>query len=440
MTRNKLLPLLLACAACAWPETKVLRGFTLIDGTGAAAKPNSAMIVTDGKITWVGANGALKAPAGAETVDLTGKFVMPGIINLHGHIGNTVDLAQDPKNFTRANVEKHLRTYSSYGVTTMISMGSEQPLVWEIRDGQRKGRPNMTRLFTAGRGFTGKAGYPTTAPGMKGVPFEVDTVADVEKALNELAPHKPDIVKIWVDDHLGKERKIPFDLSKAIIDGAHKRGIKVAAHIFYLDDAKKLVAAGLDMLAHSVRDKPVDAELIGLMKQKGAWQGAATFTRELSMYVFAKPPSWIDDPFFTRGTNAGVIKTLKSPEYQKRVAGNAENFEYQKFLKTAQQNMKKLYDSGVNVGFGTDTGPPARFLGFYEHLEMDLMVEAGFTPAQIIQIFSKNSARFLGRSGDLGTLEVGHWADLVVLSKNPLENIRNARAIEKVYVAGNVAN
>src|SRR5207253_10228731 len=125
-------------------------------------------------------------------------------------------------------------------------------------------------------GFTGMGGYPTTAPGMQGVPYEVSTVAEVDKDVAELAAQKVDIVKIWVDDHLGKDKKIPLELCKAIIDNAHKNHLKVAAHVFYLDDAKKLVGWGLDGLAHSVRDKPVDHELIDLMKKRGAWQAAAT--------------------------------------------------------------------------------------------------------------------------------------------------------------------
>ena len=199
---------------------------------------------------------------------------MPGIINLHGHLGNTLDLAQDPKNYTRDNVEKQLKLYASYGVTSVVSMGTDRDLVFQLRAAQRAGRPHETRIFTAGRGFTGVGGYPTTAQGMKGVPFEVATTGDVDKDVAHLADQKVDIVKIWVDDHLGREKKIPLDLCKAIIADAHKHGIKVAAHIFYLDDAKALVDAGLDGLAHSVRDKPVDDALIASMKKHGAFQSA----------------------------------------------------------------------------------------------------------------------------------------------------------------------
>src|SRR5690242_17723395 len=417
-------------------ETTVLDGFTLIDGTGRPPVANAALIIVDGRIQWAGPHAQLKVPAGAQVTHLAGKYVMPGIMNLHGHLGNTIGLAQDPKNYTRENVENQLKLYASYGVTSVASMGTDQNLVFQIRAAQRAGRPHMTRIFTAGRGFTGVSGHPTTAPGMKGVPFEVGSAADVHKDVAQLADEKVDLVKIWVDDHLGREKKIPLDLSKAIIADGHKHGLKVAAHVFYLDDAKALIDAGLDGLAHSVRDKPVDDALIASMKKHGAFQEAATLTREESTFIFAKPGSLLDDAFFTRGISPDVLDTLRSPAYQKKMAADPDYAKYPGFLKTAMQNLKRLSDSGVTIGFGTDTGPPARFPGYFEHWELQLMTESGLTPMQVITAATHNAASFL-RAKDLGTLERGKWADLIVLGKNPLEDIRNTRSIEMVMIAGN---
>ena len=437
MRTQPLLIWALLLVSSAWAETKVIRNFTLIDGATSAPLPNAAMVIVDGRIQWVGPTADLKPPARVTATDLSGKFVMPGIINLHGHLGNTVGLAQDPKNFTRANVEKQLKTYAHYGVTSVLTMGSEQPLILQLRAEQRRtNRPGETRIFAALRGFTGEGGYPTTVPGMKGVPYEVSTVAQVRKDVAELAAHKVDIVKIWVDDHLGKEKKIPFDLSKAIIENAHANHLKVAAHIFYLEDAKALVNAGLDGLAHSVRDKPVDDELIAAMKKRGAWQMAATLSREASTFLFAEPGSMLDDPFFAPSVSADVLRTLKSREFQQKVATEPDTPHGRAWLETAKKNLKKLFDSGVNCGFGTDTGPPRRIQGYFEHLEMELMADAGLTPLQVITIATKNSAEFLG-ARDLGTLQKGKWADLIVLGSDPLANIKNTRTIEAVWIAGN---
>src|SRR5579864_111981 len=235
MFRHTLIAIAILAAPLA-AEVKVFKGFTLIDGSGGAPAPGSAMIVDNGRISWIGPTARLNAPAGAQTVDLAGKYVMPGIINLHGHLGNVVDLTQDPEFYTRQNVENNLRLYASYGVTSMVSMGSDKELIFALRQEQRAGRPNMTRVFTAGRGFTGYGGYPTTVPGNKGIPFEVANEVEVQKDIAWLASKKVDLVKIWVDDHLGRERKIPLDLTKVIIEEAHKKKLKVAAHLFYLAD------------------------------------------------------------------------------------------------------------------------------------------------------------------------------------------------------------
>lgn len=434
--RNRIFVLLLTLACAASAESLVLKNFTLIDGSGKAPMSGAAMLVTDGRIQWVGPAGQVKAPAGAQTVDLAGKFVMPGIINLHGHLGNVIDMTQDPKFFTKQNAEAQLKTYAQFGVTSMLSMGSDQPLVYELRAAQRAGRPTMARIYTAGKGFTGINGYPTTVPGMKGVPYEVATAEQVRKAMEELAPQHPDFVKIWVDDHLGKEKKIDTEVSRAIISEAKKKGLRTCAHIFYYSDAKALSDAGLYACAHSVRDRDVDDALIASMKKNGTWQ-LGTLAREYSVFAYGKRQSFYDDPFFQQATGKKVLGMIDNDAYRAKLNSDKDMPKYPGFLATAQKNLKKLYDAGVKVGFATDSGPPARFSGFSEHKEMELMAEAGFTPSQIITIFSKNSAEFLGAQKDLGTLEKGHWADMVVLTKNPLQDIRNTHSIDAVYIAGN---
>jgi imidazolonepropionase-like amidohydrolase len=446
---NRLLPpilggiaLLSSCAAPPPPaadkaapaEVKILENLTLIDGTGKDAVADAALVIADGKITYAGPKSGAPSPAGAVRVDLSGKFVMPGIINLHGHLGNVKGVKQDQSFYTRENLDKQLATYARYGVTTVVSMGSDIDLIFGVREKQRSGRNTQTRVYTAGRGFTGVDGYPSTMAGMKGVPFEVSQVAEVEKDVAELVAKKVDLVKIWVDDHLGKEKKISIPLCTAIIENARKNGLKVAAHVFYYDDARRLSEAGLHAFAHSVRDKPVDQALIDTAKKSGTWQ-IPTFTREVSTFTYATPPKFLKDEFFLKGADPEAVAGVQAPEFMARQANDKNLPRYSAFLKTAQQNLKKLADAGVSIGFGTDTGPPGRFSGYFEHMEMELMAEAGLTPKQIVQSFSGNAARYLGAS-DIGTLEAGRWADLVVLGKNPLDDIRNARTIEQVMISG----
>jgi imidazolonepropionase-like amidohydrolase len=419
-------------AAVLHGEVKVLKNFTLIDGTGRPATTSAAMIVDNGRVTWVGPAAQLKPPATAETVDLTGKFVIPGIINLHGHIGNTVDLGQDAKFYTRDSIQKNLAKYASYGVTTVLSLGTDQDLIFKIRAEQRAGRPAVARVYTAGQGLIFKGGYG----GLVGVNAGVATPAEAESAVDAQAKKGVDIVKLWMDDHLGAQKKMPYDIAKAIIDEAHKRHLPVAAHIFYLEDARQLVEYGVNGLAHSVRDKPVDANLIAAMKKHGTWQMAGTLTREASMFVYATTPAFASDPFFARSVSPGVIQTLQSASYQKSIASDPHFDKYRGFFETAKRNLKVLADAGIPYGFGTDTGPPGRFPGYFEQWELQLMAESGLTPMQVIVAATGSAAHFLGTK-EIGTLEPGRWADLIVLDRNPLQDIRNTRAIHAVYIAGN---
>ncbi|HEV2275303.1 MAG TPA: amidohydrolase family protein [Acidobacteriaceae bacterium] len=432
-TRNSLLTcLFLLLATSLFAEVKVLKDFTLIDGTGRPAAPHSAMILENGRIAWVGPEDRLKAPASAQVIHLQGRYVMPGIINLHVHLGDTIGLEQDARFFTRENVEKDLKTYASYGVTTVLSMGTDKDLIFRIRDEQRAGRPAETRVYTAGQGFVFKGGYG----GIEGVNQGVSSVAEVEPAVAAQAAKHVDIIKLWMDDHLGTKKKMPYGIAKAIIESAHRHHLRVVAHVFYLQDAKELVADGVDGLAHSVRDKPVDQALIDSMKQHGTWQMAATLSREASMFVYGQTPSFASDPFFTRSVSPKVLATLRSPEYQKNMRADPDFSQYPRFLANAEKNLKTLADAGVPYGFGTDSGPPGRFPGYFAHWEMELMVQAGLTPMQVITAATGSAAEFL-HARDLGTLQATKWADLIVLDKNPLENIRNTRTIHTVYIAGN---
>jgi imidazolonepropionase-like amidohydrolase len=419
-------------AAIVHGEVRILTDFTLIDGTGRPPTTSAAMIVDNGRITWVGPAAQLKPPAAAETVDLAGGFVMPGIINLHGHLGNTVDLRQDGKFYTRESVQENLSIYASYGVTTVLSLGTDQDLIFKIREEQRAGRPAVTRIYTAGQGLVFKGGYG----GLEGVTPGVATPAEARAAVDALAKKRVDIVKLWMDDHLGAQKKMPYEIAKAIIDAAHNRHLPVAAHIFYLEDARRLVEYGVNGLAHSIRDKSLDERLTRAMKEHGTWQMAATLTREASLFVYANTPAFVSDPFFTRSVSAGVVQMLRSPSYQKSIASDPHFAEYRGFFETAKRNLKVIADAAIPYGFGTDTGPPGRFPGFFEHWEMELMAEAGLTPMQVIVAATGSAARFLDTK-ELGTLEPGRWADLIVLDRNPLQDIRNTRAIRNVYIAGN---
>ena len=436
--------LLLAALGCGGPPEEaseggapalVLQNATIIDGTGNPPIPGGTIVISDGQIQSVGPSAEVTVPAGAQTVDLSGKTIIPGIINAHGHLGMTKGLVQDMANYTRENAQAQLDLYAQYGVTTTTSMGSDNPeVILAIRGDQRNGMIEGARIFTAVKGFTTVKGYPTMVPGMQGVPYEAGTPEEARAGVDELASEGADLVKIWVDDHHDREPKITPEVYGAVIDQAHKHNLRVAAHVYELADARGLVAAGVDILAHSVRDAEIDDALIDAMKQNDVTY-VATLSREQSTYSYADSPAWLDDPFFTKGTTPEIIEQVKTKVSQTQAADPDREINIKGF-EMALRNLKKLSDAGVRVALGTDTGPPGRFSGYFEHWEMELMVQAGLTPMQVIQAFSRNAAEALGASDRLGSLTAGHAADLVVLTENPLENIGNTRTIEAVYIAG----
>ena len=249
-----------------------------------------------------------------------------------------------------------------------------------------------------------------------------------------MAAHHPDIIKIWVDDNMGKSPKPNMAVEAAVIDEAHKHGLHVAAHIFYLSDAKKLVADGVDVLAHSIRDKPVDDELIRLMKEHHTFY-IPTLQLEEAFFIYADKPDWIKSPFFLDALQPETRELLLSQSFAAKVQSDPATVEHRQFLATAEHNVKALFDAGVPIGFGTDSGAMlTRIPGFAEHRELQLMVEAGLSPMEALRSATSRNAGMLGLQ--TGTLAAGKQADLLVLDDDPLNEIANTQKIAAVVHNG----
>lgn len=417
------------------PQSFAIEGAQIWDGTGKPLLRDAVLLVEGERIKAVGKRGSVSIPEGAQVVWAEGKTIIPGLINIHGHVGMVKGLRSARENYTEENVIAQLQRYARYGVTTVLSLGTDFEPMFKLRGPAGPNEPARATVFTAGRGFTGKNGYPAVLPGNAGIPREVDTPEEIREQIRELSRQKVDMVKIWVDDHWGHYQRIRPDLYRAIIDEAHQQNLRVMAHVFYLEDAKGLARAGLDGLAHSVRDQEVDQELIRLLKERNIF-AVATLVREESTYIYAQPPAFLDDPFFSRWVPAEVIAAVKDPAYGNRVQSDPDFFRYPGQLKMAQKNLKKLWDAGVKIAFGSDSGPPARFQGYFEHRELELMVEAGLSPEQALQAATRNAAECLKIERDFGTLESGKRADFIVLDANPLENILHMRKIHEVWIGG----
>jgi imidazolonepropionase-like amidohydrolase len=410
----------LALAVNAQAQSTAFVGGRVIDGTGRVID-NGVVVTNGGKITAVGP-ASTPVPAGATRVDLKGKTILPGLVNAHGHVAATTGLRSDPASYTRDNLLRQLRTYAMYGVTTVFSLGDDQAAGFDLRN-ENAAAADRARLFVAGPVITG------------------DTAEAARDMTSKVADMKPDLLKIRVDDNLGTGRKMPEAAWRAAIETAHARKLPIAVHIYWLADAKATLQAGADMIAHSVRDVPVDDQFITALKSRDVCY-SPTFTRELSTFIYDASPSWVDDPFFLKGAEKGVAEQLKDPKRheQVRTSGAWKSGQQNKAsLEVAKRNLKALSDRGVRIAFGTDTGPPGRFQGFFEHLELEMMVEAGLTPMQAIVSATGDAARCHRKAGEIGTLAAGAAADLLILNANPLDNIRNTRNIDAIWINGKKA-
>jgi imidazolonepropionase-like amidohydrolase len=392
----------------------VFVGATIIDGTGADPIQEGVLVIHQGRIVDVGKKSEVDIPESALVKDVSGKTIMPGIINGHGHVGDVKGI--NGGNYSRDNVVDNLSIYARYGITTVVSLGGDKKECEPVRAVNDTLSENHARLFIAGEVING------------------ETTADALAVVDSNHHMGVDFMKIRVDDNLGTSPKMTEEMYRAIINHSHNLGYKIATHMYYLEDARKLLDAGSDFLAHSVRDLAVDDAFIGLIKEKNVAY-CPTLTREISTFVYADTAEFFDDPFFLREFDSVTIQPLKDPARQLQVRNSEGAKKYRQQLPTAMANLKTLSDNGVPIVFGTDSGVPTRFIGYFEHIEMKMMQDAGLTPMQIIVSASKNAAEYLGLK-DLGTLSPGHWADFIVLNADPLTDITNARKISSVYIGG----
>jgi imidazolonepropionase-like amidohydrolase len=402
-----------------------LQGALLIDGTGRAPVHNSVLVIEAGRIRAAGNTASVSIPKDADVHDVSGKTIMPALINLHGHPGSAAINGLDPTpDYTEDNARKNLERYLAYGVGTVGSFGEDEDLVYKVREAQRAGRLGGARIFTAGRGFL-SGGRP--APG--DVRYRPQTPDEARASVRELATHRPDFMKMWMSN--GFQRAV----YEAIIDEGHRHQLRTFSHIYFLAEGKALLAAGVDGFAHSVRDVPVDDEFIQGMKARGVVL-IPTLAREEVVFIWAEPSKWLNDPFFSAGLEPGVLAQLQSQSFGEKFRNDPNLANYKAGLLMAQKNLKTLHDAGVTIGFGTDSGLATRFTGYMEHRELQLMVEAGLTPMQSIVIATSRSAEILRAEKEFGTLQAGRQADFLVLDGNPLEDIRNTEKLSAVWQAG----
>jgi len=397
--------------------TIALTGARLIDGTGRPPIEQATLLIRDGRIEASGSQAAVPIPAGSRRIDLSGKTVIPGLINAHAHVN--ADAASTRP--VREQLTTQLRLYADYGVTTVVVLGSGPDDVRDalaLRDEQSRPGIDRARLFVA-------------APSIRAAASE----DEARQAVNRNADLKVDIIKIHIN---GNANDMTPAVYGALIDQAHKRGLRVAAHLFYTRDARGLLKAGVDVFAHSVRDADIDAEMVAELKRRNVGY-IPTLTRDLSVFVYETTPPFFKDPFFLRhaADYDTDVQRLSDPALQAKTRSDTQAQSIKKALEQASRNVKILADAGAPIAMGTDSGAgDGRWQGYFEHVELELMVKAGLTPMQALVAATRGAARVMKLDEQSGTLEPGKRADLVVLRANPLSDIRNTRQLDAVWIAG----
>jgi imidazolonepropionase-like amidohydrolase len=422
------------CISAFAQQQTVLTNVTVIDGTGRHSQRNRTVVIKGDRIQPIAA-GHEHTPSSATVIDLLGQTIMPLIINTHGHLGLTKGTTQSEENQTDDDLRYQLLRYEEYGIGAVLSMGTDGKRFAEIREESRSGALPGADVYTAGIGFGEKDAVPPASMGFTNV-LRPETPAEARKEVAQQAPKKPDFIKVWVDDLWGQYPKVPHEIYGAIIDEANKHGLRVAAHLYHLQDARLLVADGVDVLAHSIRDADVDDGLIAEMKKRHV---AYIPTLSLDDFAFAygDSPNWVNDPFFLAALDPGVLEMITSPEYKAKEQANKVTAQEQAALPQAMRHLKKLYDAGVLVSLGTDSEATViRIQGYAEHVEQALMVQAGLTPLQAITVATSNAAKLPHIADQCGTLEVGKKANFIVLEKDPSQDIHNTQTIRVVWKNG----
>jgi imidazolonepropionase-like amidohydrolase len=431
----------------------VYDGARLITGNGDAIE-NAVFVVENGRFTAVGRRGELALPAGVRRVDLSGKTVMPTMVDLHGHIGfqNIPAGTMSKETFTRENLIDHLQRLAFHGVGAVVSIGD---LV--DRSDMKGGRtgwgdvplrvreevvPGAALFRTAGAGMawpgSGAQGHPSRVD----IAYPVATVDEVRAAVADYVRMKPAFIKIWVDDRNGTKQTLTPLLYRAILDEAHKYDVSVAVHNVKQADAKELVRGGIEGWLHiPVRQGEVaDDEIVALVKDRVArndrpmmWMTPSMITAWMNTQGGgAGRPAFLDDPLLRATYSPQDIERYWAEPLAKmtgeQVARAKRNFE------SDAKSAMRLRAAGIRVVEGTDTGQTRFLIGYFNHIDLEAMVAMGLTPGEAIVAATRDGAEIAKLN--TGLVAAGRNADFIVLDANPLESISNTRKINQVYLRG----
>jgi imidazolonepropionase-like amidohydrolase len=418
-----------AIAAAQSQRPLVLTNITIVDVLSAAQQRPATVLINNGRISGISSDGRLAIPVGAQVIDGAGKYLIPGLADMHNHLGS--GLPAEPS----ARGSEDLATLLNWGITTVFCPGITMQSYREVRSAVAANPLKYPHFYSAGNAFTAEGGFdPSSGLGS----LRPNTPGEAREQVRTMKEAGVDAIKIIVDSGAsgGRLAKVLLkpEIYGAIIDEAHRLGLKAVVHVPALEDAKAVLRSGADGLIHAVYSDRVDGEFLQLMKQNHAfYMSTSALEEDLSgTAAWVARLADLDD----RGAvPASSYALFRQPEALEQIRTRL-GVHPKEMIGYVRWNLKAVHDAGVPVITGTDTGVPGIIRGISSLMELVMHVEAGLTPRETLRAATYESQRMLGQEREVGTVEVGKIADLVMLDANPLEDIRNVRRINRVIRGG----
>jgi imidazolonepropionase-like amidohydrolase len=444
-----------ACASRQDAEAAlVITGVTLIDGTGGPPRAGTTILIHQGRIAEVVRDRDAVIPAEATVIDAAGKYVIPGLVDLHAHGPTEAMLAQ------------HL----FYGVTSILQLGGTGASTEDIRDLRARraaGTLDAPYIYGTGGHLTLHGTHPIYTLFPQSVRDAADSIAAAtpldepvnlyslgigisfvrtaeaaRKAVRERAAGGMNAIKITVESGpppFGEHRpRMPVEMIREIVDEAAQHGLPVFAHISSAPELEAAVHGGSSTLAHAVIDDDESSpELVRMMADNGV-SVTPTLAWFYALHRYLDEPGLLDDPFLKAAiTEEAILRAREAPVH--RMEGMSDYMRQR--MGAAVRHVGEAHRAGVIIAVGTDSGPGnLNFPGYSAHVEMQLLAEAGLTPMEVIVAATRRGAELLRRADDFGTIEPGKRADLLILGANPLDDIRNTRSLEAVVSEGRMVD
>ena len=428
----------------------VIDHVAIFDGSGNPVLKNGAIVIEGGRIRDIGVRGNIRSGPGITILDAKGKFAIPGLIDAHIHFDQSagifarpdaVDL-RDVRSYaeeiawTKQRLPDTLMRYLRAGITGVVDMGGP---MWtlDFRDSANP-RAASPRIAVAGPLISTEAD-----PQLESSDSPVILIETPEQALQlvrKIAEHNPDLIKILFIHHPGQDLDRQAALVEIAIAESHRLGIRVAAHATELDTAKAVLGAGADILVHSIEDRRVDSEFLGMIKARNIIYIPTLMVTEGYDEVFGRNVKLL-----------GIEKRLGDPEViqswnelerisANRIPGGVPPATLSKSRPMEFLNLQILSSADVRIAAGSDAGNIGTLHGPALHREMELMEQAGMRPFDVLLAATRNAAAVMGKSKELGLLAKGRVADIVLLDEDPVRDIRNTQKIFKVIKSGEFVN